>query len=110
MSHRDPVDVLHGVLLALPGGISAAGKAIGRSPGVMHNKFSEAMPHYEVTVREAIALARHAQSTAFAEAVCEQFGGAFLPLPEGNGIKLSETMVGSFADIAGGKSGKGRLL
>lgn len=83
MSHRDPVDVLHSVLLASEGGISAAAKTVGRSPGVLHNKFAESMPHYEVTVREALALARWAKTTAFAEAVCEQFGGTFLPLPEG---------------------------
>ena len=61
MSHRDPIDVLHAVLLSMPGGISAAAKAIGRSPGVMHNKFSDQMPHYEVTAREALALADFAK-------------------------------------------------
>lgn len=83
MSHPDPVDVLHAVLLKQPGGISGAAKHIGRSPGAMLNKFSEAMPHYEVTAREALALAEYANTTAYAEAVCEVFGGTFLALPPG---------------------------
>ena len=83
MSQRDPVDVLHGVLLALPGGIADAARKIGRSPGILANKFSDAMPHYEVTAREALALADYAGTTAYAEAVCEHFGGTFLALPPG---------------------------
>lgn len=80
---RDPVDVLHLACKAAPGGIAQAAKLIGRSAGIMHNKFSEAMPHYEITVREALALAQQLKCNAFAEAVCEQFGGTFLPLPVG---------------------------
>lgn len=78
---RDPVAVLHQDLLAAPGGIAGAARLVGRSAGVMHNKFSEAMPQYEITVREAIALAHAVSSTGFAEAVCDQFDGVFLPLP-----------------------------
>lgn len=84
MSHRDPIDALHAVLLATEGGISAAAKRIGRSPGILHNKFSDAMPHYEVTAREALALADYAKTTIYAEAVCEHFGGTFLALPAGS--------------------------
>lgn len=83
MSHPDPIDALHGSLLAAPGGITAGGKAIGRSAGVMHNKFSEAMPHYEVTAREALALARWSGSSAYVEAICGYFGGVFVPVPQG---------------------------
>ena len=83
MSQRDPVDVLHAALLASEGGITGAAKAVGRAPGHLHNKFSEAMPHYEVTAREAIALAKHIGSTAYAEAVAECFDGVFMPLPQG---------------------------
>lgn len=86
MTHRtkrDPVDVLHADVLASPGGIKAAAALVGRSAGIMHNKFSEAMPHYEITVREAVALALAVRSTGFAEAVCEQFSGVFLAMPEG---------------------------
>jgi hypothetical protein len=83
MSHRDPIDALHAVLLNLDGGISGAAKAIGRSPGILHNKFSDAMPHYEVTAREALALAEYAKTTVYVEATCEYFGGTFLPLPAG---------------------------
>lgn len=83
MSHQDPVDALHAVLLQTEGGISAAAKRIGRSPGILANKFSDAMPHYEVTAREALALAEYAKTTVYAEAVCEHFGGVFLALPDG---------------------------
>lgn len=84
MSQRDPIDVLHAALLATEGGIAGAAKVVGRSAGHLHNKFSEAMPHYEVTAREAIALAQHAKTTAYVEAMCEVFGGAFLALPAGS--------------------------
>lgn len=83
MSHRDPIDVLHAVLLQMDGGIAGAAKRIGRSPGVLANKFSDAMPHYEVTAREALALAEDAKTTVYAEAVCEYFNGLFLALPDG---------------------------
>jgi hypothetical protein len=83
MSHRDPVDALHGVLLLLPGGIADAARSLGRSPGTLHNKFSDAMPHYEVTAREALALADYAKTTVYAEAVCEHFGGTFMAIPPG---------------------------
>lgn len=82
---RDPVAVLHAEILKTPEGISGAAKLIGRSPGVLHNKFSESMPHYEITVREAISLALAVKGTGFAEAVAEQFDGVFLHLPEGIG-------------------------
>lgn len=83
MSHPDPIDALHGSLLAAPGGMTAGGKAIGRSAGVIHNKFSDAMPHYEVTAREALALAKWSGSSAYVEAVCAYFGGVFVPVPQG---------------------------
>lgn len=97
MSQRDPVDVLHAALLAAPGGIAAAAKVIGRAPGHLHNKFSEAMPHYEVTAREAIALAKHVGSTAYAEAVCEQFDGVFLPVATGS--PSDDDVLQSYLDI-----------
>lgn len=81
MSHRDPIYVLHSVLLASKGGLAAAAKAIGRSPGVLYNKFAESVPQYEVTAREAIALADHLSTKVYAEAIAEHFGGVFLDLP-----------------------------
>lgn len=80
---RDPVGVLQQALLATQGGIKAGAERIGRSAGVLHNKFSEAMPHYEITVREALALARGLPDTGFIEAMCSQFDGIFLALPPG---------------------------
>lgn len=87
-TRRDPVAVLHERLEAQPGGIRAAAKTIGRSAGVLYNKFADSMPHYEISLREALALAQplaERSDFAFAEAVCEQFGGVFVPLPEGQG-------------------------
>lgn len=81
---RDPVGVLQQELISTPGGIKAAAERIGRSPGVLHNKFSEAMPHYEITVREALALAMGLPGTGFIEAMCSQFNGVFLTLPPGS--------------------------
>lgn len=97
MSHRDPVDALHAALLASSGGISAAAKVIGRSPGHLHNKFSEAMPHYEVTAREAIALAQHVGTTDYAQAICECFGGVFVAVP---GVSpCDDDILQSYLDI-----------
>lgn len=97
MSHRDPVSVLHASVLASKGGIASAAKAIGRSPGVMYNKFSEANPNYEITAREALALADHMGSTDYAEAICEHFGGVFLPMPAG--IPADDDVLQSYLDI-----------
>jgi hypothetical protein len=81
---RDPVVVLHDEVVAAEGGIKDAAKAIGRSQGVLNNKFSEAIPHYEITVREGIALAEWLGTHGFIESMCEQFDGVFLPLPAAN--------------------------
>lgn len=102
MSHhesgrRDPVEVLRAELSALPGGISGQAKRIGRSPGVLHNKFSEAMPHYEVTVRESLALADGVPNTQFPDAVAEHFGGVFFRLP-GN-VQGDDDVMDSYLQI-----------
>ncbi len=78
---RDPVRALRDALEATPEGIAGHAKVVARSPGVMYNKFSDADERYEVTVREALALSRSADTRVFAEAVAEQFGGVFVPLP-----------------------------
>lgn len=84
MSQRpDPVEVLHAALLSSPLRMAGAAKAIGRSEGVLYNKFSESMPNNEVTAREALALADAIQTTVYAEAVAAYFGGVFFRLPEG---------------------------
>lgn len=82
MSHRvDPVEVLHAALLNSDQSIAAAARAIGRSPQVLYNKFSEAMPGNEVTAREALALADAIGTSLYAEAVAEYFGGVFFQAP-----------------------------
>lgn len=85
---RDPVDVLHSASKAYRDkdfgeGIAAVARRIGRSPGILHNKFSESMPSYDLMFREAMAIAHLVGGEAFVESVCEQFGGTFLPLPPG---------------------------
>lgn len=85
---RDPVRVLHDDLLGLPDGIKGAAKVIGRSVGVLYNKFSESMPDYDITLREAIALAHCVRdgsgSTRLVEAICDEFDGVFMALPQGD--------------------------
>lgn len=97
MFKHDPIGVLHAAVLASKGGIAAAAKAIGRSPGVMYNKFSEANPNYDITAREALALADHLGTTLYAEAICEHFGGVFLPLPAGT--PADDDVLQSYLDI-----------
>lgn len=84
MSHKpDPVEALHAALLASPLGIAGGARAIGRSPQVMYNKFSESMPNNELTGREERALAEAVGGEAYVQAVCAYFGGVYLRLPEG---------------------------
>lgn len=92
MSHTtsektDAVLALHGDAKAYPGGIAALAALIGRSPGVLHNKFADSMPQYEITDREADALAWAIRGKtggqAYIEAKCSVHGGVFVPLPEG---------------------------
>jgi len=97
MSQHDPISVLHAAVLASKGGIAGAAKAIGRSAGVLYNKFSEANPNYEITAREALALADVIGSTLYAEAVCEHFGGVFLPMPAG--APADDDVLQSYVDI-----------
>jgi hypothetical protein len=103
MSHpkRDPAAVLHNDILGIPGGIAAAAKGIGRSVGVLYNKFSEANPHNELTGREERALAHFAQaatgSTAYAEAIAADFDGIFLPLPAGEAGE--DDVLAAYLDI-----------
>lgn len=103
--NRDPVRALHDAVEAAPGGLKEAARGIGRSPGVLYNKFSEADPRYDVTVREAVALARWAQTQVFAEAVAEQFGGVFVPLPDGESgesdlLQAQLDMMEKFGELA----------
>lgn len=84
MSHKpDPVEALHAALLADPLGIAGGARAIGRSPQVLYNKFSESMPNNELTGHEERALADAVGGDAYVQAVCAYFGGTFLRLPEG---------------------------
>lgn len=100
---RDPIDVLHGVLLKSPIGIAGSARLLGRSVGHMHNKFSEAMPHYEMTAREALAIAHAIPTTAYAEAIADAFGGVFMPLPDG--MPADDDILAAYLDIVGKMGG-----
>lgn len=84
---RDGVTGLHADALLFPGGIAALARLVGRSPGVMHNKFSDAEDRYEVTDREADVLAKAIRArtgrNSYMESKCADHGGVFVPLPEG---------------------------
>lgn len=83
MSH-DPVQSLHTDAKEYPGGITALAALIGRSAGVLHNKFADSTA-YEITDREADALARaiftRTGKQGYIEAKCAEHGGVFVPLP-----------------------------
>lgn len=92
MSHTvsektDAILALHGDAKAYPGGIAALAALIGRSAGVLHNKFADSMPQYEITDREGDALAHAIKgrtgAQGYIEAKCAAHGGVFVPLPEG---------------------------
>lgn len=115
MSHHeiDPIHVLHGDSKAYPGGISALAAEIGRSAGVMHNKFSEAAPQYEVTDREADALALKICATTgargYIEAKCAMHGGLFVPLPE-PGVAADDDVLASLLESMHALGGLAREL
>ena len=92
MSHTetektDAIHALHHDAKGFPGGIAALATIIGRSAGVMHNKFADSMPAYEITDREGDALAHAIKgktgAQGYIEAKCASHGGVFVPLPEG---------------------------
>lgn len=85
--HVDPVSALHADCKRFPKGLEALAKLIGRSPGVLYNKFSEADERYAVTDREADALAlevaHETGAQGYIEAKCALHGGLFVPVPAG---------------------------
>lgn len=101
----DPIAVLHTAVERHPMGIKGAARAIGRSPGVLYNKFAESMPHYDVTVREALAIAKAIDDQEFVAAMCAEFGGIFVPLPGGEAaaddvLSASLEMIRQMGDLA----------
>lgn len=84
---HDGIFALHADAKAYPGGIAGLARLIGRSPGVMHNKFADSMPNYEVTDREAdalaLAIAEKTGALGYIEAKCAMFGGIFVPVLDG---------------------------
>lgn len=107
---HDGIFALHADAKAYPGGIAALARLIGRSPGVLHNKFADSMPNYEVTDREADALALSiADKTGamgYIEAKCAMFGGIFVPVLDGEAadddlLEAQLEMIRRFGDLAG---------
>ena len=97
MPHRpDPVEALHGALLASPLGIAGGAHKIGRSAQVLYNKFSESMAN-ELTGREERALADAIGGDAYVQSVCAYFGGVFFRLPEG--CKGDDGLLETYLDI-----------
>lgn len=102
---RDSIRALHDALESTPGGIAAHARRIGRTPAVLYNKFSEANPHNEIGLREALALAHGLPGTQFVDAVCSEFGGVFVPVPQGPGgdddlLEANLEMVRRFGQLA----------
>jgi hypothetical protein len=93
----DPFDVIHMAVKADPDGVCGAGKCLGRSTGVMYNKFAQSMPEYDLTYHEAIALAKAYCPVDFPMAIAEHFGGVFLPLPAG--MPADDDVLQSYLDI-----------
>lgn len=87
LDRPDAIQALHADAKRYPGGITALAKIIGRSPGILHNKFADSMPNYDVTDHEAdalgLAILEKLESTAYIEAKCQTFGGLFVQLPDG---------------------------
>lgn len=112
MTHADKHDgifALHADSKAFPGGIAALARLIGRSPGVLHNKFADSMPNYEVTDREADALALAVMdktgAMGYIEAKCAMFGGIFVPVLDGEAadddlLEAQLEMMRRFGELA----------
>lgn len=79
---RDPHAVLHAMALQFGGGIGALARRIGRSPGVLYNKFSDHCETSTLTLHDALAIQYATESDAFAEAIASTRGGIFVKLPE----------------------------
>lgn len=82
----EPIAALHMACMQYPGGITALAKRIGRSPGHLHNKFADGVSAYEITDREADALAAMVRAktgdNSYIQAKCAQHGGIFVAWPE----------------------------
>lgn len=84
-----------------PKGIVTLAKLIGRSPGVLYNKFSEADDRYDLTDREADALAleikRVTGNQDYIHAKCALHGGVFVQLPE-QGVAADDDVLTSLLE------------
>lgn len=109
LGHGDAVLALHHDAKRYPDGIAGLARLIGRSPGVLHNKFSDSMPNYDITDHEAdalgLAIAEKTGATGYIEAKCATFGGLFVPLPEGEAgeadlLQAQLEMMRRFGELA----------
>lgn len=81
-STRDPHAVLHAMAMGFSGGVAGLARRIGRSPGVLYNKFSDHCESHTLTLHDALAIQTASDSDAFAEAIAATRGGVFVKLPE----------------------------
>jgi hypothetical protein len=82
----DPVGALRNDAKQVPGGIGALAAVIGRSPGIVYNKLSDADERTILGDREADALALYIHDATgrrgYIEEKCWVHGGVFVPLPQ----------------------------
>jgi hypothetical protein len=109
----EPIAALHAAATSYPGGIAQLARVIGRSPGVLHNKFSEADERYDVMDREADALAAEIRAktgdTSYIEAKCARHGGLFVPLPE-SGVAADDDVLSGLLEVMKGLGDMAREL
>jgi hypothetical protein len=106
MTSVDPIAALHADAMRFESthqgkvrrGIEAVALALGRPAGVLYNKFSEADERYQITDREADAIAdlvrQQSGSQGYIEAKCERHGGLFVPALEGGAASDDDVMQG----------------
>ncbi|WP_018991287.1 phage regulatory CII family protein [Aromatoleum toluclasticum] len=106
---HDGIFALHADSKAFPGGIAALARLIGRSPGVLHNKFADSMPNYDVTDHEAdalgLAVMEKTGAMGYIEAKCGTFGGIFVPVLDGEAadddlLEAQLEMMRRFGELA----------
>lgn len=107
--HPDAVQALHSDAKRYPGGITALAQIVGRSPGVLHNKFSDSMPNYDITDHEGdalgLAIMEKTGLTGYIDGKCQTFRGLFVPLPDGEAgesdlLQAQLEMMHRFGELA----------
>lgn len=103
-SSRDPHAALHAMALEYKSadgktGVAALAHRMGRSPGVMYNKFSDHCETAALTLRDALAIQDATDSDALAEAIAATRGGIFVKLPDLGGAADDDVLTDFLALI-----------